>query len=147
MLCFNSRQTRLNEAWALIRANRWTRTAWEVRKPVIAALNGHAIGIGLTLALQCDLRIIAEEGKYGVLQVRRGVEAVLAAQRRRVALLGLAFKPGTDDLRESPLLELAKRLIGEGIELSIHDPAVLLGRLHGSNRAQSSNDSPRLGSP
>jgi enoyl-CoA hydratase/carnithine racemase len=47
--------------------------AWDVRKPVIAALNGHAIGIGLTLALQCDLRIIAEEGKYGVLQVRRGV--------------------------------------------------------------------------
>ena len=49
------------------------RPAWEVRKPVIAAVNGHAIGIGLTLALQCDLRIFAEEGKYGVLQVRRGV--------------------------------------------------------------------------
>jgi enoyl-CoA hydratase/carnithine racemase len=47
--------------------------AWEVRKPVIAAVNGHAIGIGLTLALQCDLRILAEEGKYGVMQVRRGV--------------------------------------------------------------------------
>jgi enoyl-CoA hydratase/carnithine racemase len=47
--------------------------AWEVRKPVIGALNGHAIGIGLTLALQCDVRILAEEGKYGVLQVRRGV--------------------------------------------------------------------------
>ena len=47
--------------------------AWEVRKPVIAAINGHAVGIGLTLALQCDLRIVAEEGKYGILQVRRGV--------------------------------------------------------------------------
>lgn len=47
--------------------------AWEVRKPVIAALNGHAIGLGLTLALQCDLRIVAEEGKYGIVQVRRGV--------------------------------------------------------------------------
>ena len=47
--------------------------AWEVRKPVIAAMNGHAVGIGLTLALQCDLRIAAEEGRYGVLQVRRGV--------------------------------------------------------------------------
>ena len=47
--------------------------AWEVRKPVIAAMNGHAVGIGLTLALQCDLRIVAEEGKYGILQVRRGV--------------------------------------------------------------------------
>jgi enoyl-CoA hydratase/carnithine racemase len=47
--------------------------AWEVRKPVIAAMNGHAVGLGLTLALQCDVRIAADEGKYGVLQVRRGV--------------------------------------------------------------------------
>jgi len=47
--------------------------AWEVRKPVIAALNGHAIGIGLTLALQCDMRIVANESKYSIVQVRRGV--------------------------------------------------------------------------
>lgn len=47
--------------------------AWEVRKPVIAAMNGHAIGLGLTLALQCDMRIVANEGKYGIVQVRRGV--------------------------------------------------------------------------
>lgn len=67
--------------------------------------------------------------------VQRALEAVLASGARRVALLGLAFKAGTDDLRESPLLALAKRMIGEGIELRIHDPAVLLSRLHGSNRA------------
>jgi enoyl-CoA hydratase/carnithine racemase len=47
--------------------------AWEVRKPVIAAVNGHAIGIGFTITLQCDLRIFAADAKYGIVQVRRGV--------------------------------------------------------------------------
>ena len=47
--------------------------AWRVRKPVIAAVNGHAIGIGFTITLQCDLRIFAADAKYGIVQVRRGV--------------------------------------------------------------------------
>jgi enoyl-CoA hydratase/carnithine racemase len=47
--------------------------AWQVRKPVIAAVNGPAVGLGLTLALQADLRVMAREGKYGIVQVRRGV--------------------------------------------------------------------------
>jgi enoyl-CoA hydratase/carnithine racemase len=47
--------------------------AFELRKPVIAAINGHAIGIGLTIALQADIRIVADDAKYGVVQVRRGV--------------------------------------------------------------------------
>ena len=46
---------------------------WQVRKLVIAAVNGHAIGLGLTLALQCDMRIMAVDAKYGIVQVRRGV--------------------------------------------------------------------------
>jgi len=47
--------------------------AWEVRKPVIAAMNGHAIGIGMSLAMQCDLRLMATGAKYGFVHVRRGV--------------------------------------------------------------------------
>ncbi len=47
--------------------------AWRVRKPVIAAVNGHAIGLGLTLTLQCDIRIFAADARYGIVQVRRGV--------------------------------------------------------------------------
>jgi enoyl-CoA hydratase/carnithine racemase len=47
--------------------------AWDVRKPVIAALNGHAIGLGLTMALQTDIRIVADDAKLGIVQNRRGV--------------------------------------------------------------------------
>jgi enoyl-CoA hydratase/carnithine racemase len=47
--------------------------AWNVRKPVIAAINGHAIGIGLTLAMQCDIQIVAQEAKLAFAHVRRGV--------------------------------------------------------------------------
>ena len=47
--------------------------AWTVSKPVIAAVNGHAIGLGLTLALQCDIRFFAADAQYGVVQVRRGM--------------------------------------------------------------------------
>jgi enoyl-CoA hydratase/carnithine racemase len=54
-------------------ANPVSPTAWQIRKPVIAAVNGHAIGIGFTLTLHCDLRFMARDAKYGVVQVRRGV--------------------------------------------------------------------------
>lgn len=62
--------------------------AWEVRKPVIAACNGHAIGVGLSMALQCDMRIFAESGKYGLLQNRRGVIADNAVEYLLPRLIG-----------------------------------------------------------
>ena len=46
---------------------------WRVRKPVIAAINGAAVGLGLTMALQCDIRIVADDAKLGIVQNRRGV--------------------------------------------------------------------------
>jgi enoyl-CoA hydratase/carnithine racemase len=47
--------------------------AWDVRKPVIAAINGHVVGIGLTIAMQCDIRLVAREAKLAFAHVRRGV--------------------------------------------------------------------------
>jgi GDP-mannose 6-dehydrogenase len=65
---------------------------------------------------------------------RRSYELLTANGRRRVGLLGLAFKPGTDELRESPYVELAERLIGKGYDLRIYDPSIHLPSLTGSNR-------------
>jgi enoyl-CoA hydratase/carnithine racemase len=48
-------------------------TAYQVRKPVIAAINGHAVGVGLTLAMQCDLRLVARDAKLAFSFVRRGI--------------------------------------------------------------------------
>jgi GDP-mannose 6-dehydrogenase len=67
--------------------------------------------------------------------IQRVVDTVLEAGRRRVALLGLSFKNGSDDLRESPFVTLAEALIGKGAALGIHDPDVALGQLVGRNRA------------
>jgi GDP-mannose 6-dehydrogenase len=61
-----------------------------------------------------------------------------------VGLFGLAFKPGTDDLRESPLVALAERLLGRGFELMIHDPQVAVSRLLGANRAYVDHRIPHL---
>jgi enoyl-CoA hydratase/carnithine racemase len=63
--------------------------AFEIRKPVIAALNGHAVGIGLTLALHCDVRIVARDAKYGVLQVRRGMMPDCCAHWTLPRIVGL----------------------------------------------------------
>jgi GDP-mannose 6-dehydrogenase len=65
---------------------------------------------------------------------RRTYELLTANGRRRVGLLGLAFKPGTDELRESPFVELAERLIGKGYDLRIYDPSIHLPSLTGTNR-------------
>lgn len=47
--------------------------AWKVRKPIIAAINGHAIGIGFTIAMQCDIRVVAADAELSIPQARRGV--------------------------------------------------------------------------
>jgi enoyl-CoA hydratase/carnithine racemase len=91
--------------------------AWDVRKPVLAAINGHAIGIGLTLAMQCDLRLVAEDAKLGFVHVRRGVipdahahwtvpRAVGFARAADLLLTGRTFRG-----REAVELGLANRAL------------------------------------
>jgi GDP-mannose 6-dehydrogenase len=62
------------------------------------------------------------------------IAKVLAAGKRRIGMIGLSFKTGTDDLRESPLVLLAEHFIGKGLSLLVYDPEVHLSRLLGANR-------------
>src|SRR3984885_2505427 len=68
------------------------------------------------------------------LQVERGFEMIAEAGNKRVGILGFSFKEGTDDLRESPMIEIIERLIGKGYDLRIHDKNVRIASLVGANR-------------
>jgi GDP-mannose 6-dehydrogenase len=76
--------------------------------------------------------------------LERTIDLVTGLGKRRVGLFGLAFKPGTDDLRESPLVELAERLLGKGFQLKIFDPDVSLAQLVGANREYIEKHIPHL---
>jgi GDP-mannose 6-dehydrogenase len=76
--------------------------------------------------------------------LRLAVRRVLDAEAREVALLGLSFKPETDDLRESPYVELAETLVGKGVRLRIYDPIVNPERLIGANRRYIESHLPHL---
>lgn len=68
-------------------------------------------------------------------QVERGLDWILQTGAKRIAMLGFSFKAGTDDLRESPFLEILERLIGKGRQIKIYDRNVDLARLTGANRS------------
>jgi len=91
-----------------------------------------------------DLPLLAGTLATNELIVRDVVDRVLAGPGREVALLGLSFKTATDDLRESPSVELAERLIGKGYNLRIYDSIVNPSRLVGANKRHVESKLPHL---
>jgi GDP-mannose 6-dehydrogenase len=77
-------------------------------------------------------------------QIRQAVDTVLQLKKRRIGIVGLAFKPNTDDLRESPIVTLVESLIGKGLEVRILDPNVVMARLHGANRQYIETEIPHI---
>ena len=77
-------------------------------------------------------------------QVEQGIAMVLAARHKKVGVLGFSFKAGTDDLRESPLVEVIERLIGKGFDLQLYDRNVNLAKLTGANRDYILNHIPHI---
>jgi GDP-mannose 6-dehydrogenase len=77
--------------------------------------------------------------------IQRVVDVVLEERRKGVLMLGLSFKVGSDDLRESPFVRLAQDLIGKGVPLRIYDPDVALRDVFGRNRAYVDEHLPHVG--
>jgi GDP-mannose 6-dehydrogenase len=78
--------------------------------------------------------------------IEHAIGKVLASGKRRVGMIGLSFKAGTDDLRESPLVLIAEQFIGKGLKLVIYDPDVHLSQLLGANRRFIEQHLPHIGS-
>ncbi len=91
-----------------------------------------------------NLPMLANVLSSNRMQIEHVVKQVLRLGKRRVGLFGLSFKPGTDDLRESPLVELAEQLIGKGYNLLIYDSNVSYAALHGSNKAYIEREIPHI---
>jgi GDP-mannose 6-dehydrogenase len=105
-----------------------------------------------------DLRALLYEAKIHDLQLpvlqsilpsneahlQRATEMVTSLRKKKVGLLGLSFKAGTDDLRESPLVKLTETLLGKGYELRIYDRDVTLARLTGANKEYIEKEIPHL---
>jgi GDP-mannose 6-dehydrogenase len=77
-------------------------------------------------------------------QIERGIRAVIEKGNKKVGVLGFSFKAGTDDLRESPMVELVERLIGKGYDLRVYDSNVRMASIHGANRDYILNHIPHI---
>jgi enoyl-CoA hydratase/carnithine racemase len=113
--------------------------AWQVRKPVVAAINGHAIGVGLTLAMQCDLRIVAREAKLAFAFVRRGIIPELGSHAILPRVVGFS--------RAADLLLSGRTFRGEeaaalGVALEAHPAEEVVPRAREWARDVAANAAP-----
>jgi GDP-mannose 6-dehydrogenase len=92
-----------------------------------------------------ELPVLANVLSSNEAHLRRVVDHVISLGKRRIGVFGLSFKQGTDDLRESPMVELAERLIGKGYDVRIFDSSVTLSRLIGANRVYIEERLPHIG--
>jgi GDP-mannose 6-dehydrogenase len=94
--------------------------------------------------LDTDARLLSAILPSNGRQVDLAYEMIQRTRKKRVGVLGFSFKAGTDDLRESPLVELIERLIGKGYQVTVYDRFVSLANLQGANRAYIQQEIPHI---
>ncbi len=99
----------------------------------------------LARRLDVDVPMLGSIMASNQAHIQLALDKVLASGRRRIGFVGLSFKSGTDDLRESPLVALAESLIGKGMQLAVYDPEVHLARLLGANKRYLETHLPHIG--
>lgn len=85
-------------------------------------------------SMDLEIPVLNSVLENNALQVERGFQMVASKGSRKVSILGFSFKAGTDDLRESPIVELIEKLVGKGFDLKIYDKNVSMARLTGANK-------------
>ena len=116
---------------------KYTCNVWHAAKVTFANEIGNiakAVGVDGREVLDVEHPMLGSIMRSNVAQVQNAFNIIASHDKRKVALLGLSFKAGTDDLRESPLVELAEMLIGKGFDLSIYDSNVEYARVYGANK-------------
>ena len=93
-----------------------------------------------------DVPLLSGVRESNETHLRHGIHTVLETGATSVGMLGLSFKAGTDDLRESPLLAMAEHFVGKGLKVRIYDPEVNVSRLVGANRRYIDQAIPHIGS-
>lgn len=79
-------------------------------------------------------------------QIKTGIDLIRKTQKKKIGIFGFSFKPGTDDLRESPMVELIETLLGKGYKISIYDKNVSIARIFGANKQYIEKEIPHISS-
>lgn len=95
-------------------------------------------------SLDLDLPVLNSIMPSNQRQIQKGIDMVMGYGKRKIGVLGFAFKAGTDDLRESPLVEVIEALLGKGFDLRLYDRNVNLAALTGANRDYILNHIPHI---